>query len=97
MSKFKLHEIALLIDCSIDKKDKDIIISDHEEVEISAVPAINSDFRMGKDVQYYEAWHNNIEIVIAEHQLRKKQPPQKLSSWEDIQQIIKWHPNKVEA
>ncbi|MDH5183398.1 MAG: hypothetical protein OEX12_05855 [Gammaproteobacteria bacterium] len=85
MSEFKVGEIV-------------IDIKNNEEVEILGIA-------LGKNVpkEYYGAVPNRIyyqlsnDCFATEKYLRKKKPPEELSSWEQVQKTCHWSPNEVEA
>lgn len=48
----------------------------------------------GKYVYYGVIFSDGKEIWTAQHTLRKKKPPQELTTWESVQKITGWNPTK---
>ena len=88
MAKFKVGEIAVIVDSVF-----------HEFIGAECVilgPAENwddADYIVGINADTSK--YNDGQWVTSEKNLRKKKPPEELSTWEEVQAITNWNPKKV--
>jgi len=92
MSKFKVGDVVIFIDS--DRAHHNLI---GEECEVLRL--LDSSVSSYPTPQFYEISlrDKNRYIGCAENCLRKKKKPEETSSWEEIQKLTNWNPQKVTA
>lgn len=98
MAKFSVGEVAIgrgyIHESGYNGMECEILECEREHIVFSPFANNGAEFKI---VGYRLRWATGEIRYEATNHLRKKQSPQELSSWEKIQDITKWHPNKVEA
>lgn len=87
MDKFKVGEVAIYQHLTISLK------SNGEECEIIRGLDYHEDSEFPHKLMYITKDANGIFVVKPEN-LRKKNPPQELSTWEEVQKLTNWNPSK---
>lgn len=91
MAKFSVGEMAIIDNCksypSFIGMECEILSNPYD-----GIGSITGELCIGYDA----CLQNGEKHSIAERCLRKKKPPQELTTWEEVQKLTNWNPTKVE-
>lgn len=89
MDKFEVGEIAILQNCYNPERNG-------QEVEIVDKASFRKTIENPQgELMHFTEHRNGANYYASLNQLRKKKPPEELSTWEEIQQLTNWTPEKV--